>query len=87
MGNSFQAKGVEYANLLDVEENKIKLDAGSVFTKEQVADGKNVIIMSSQVAKLNNISVGDNFVLDNVYTSYDDKTDKEKKIIYTCQFF
>lgn len=80
MGNSFQAKGVEYANLLDVEENKIKLDAGSVFTKEQVADGKNVIIMSSQVAKLNNISVGDNFVLDNVYTSYDDKTDKEKKL-------
>ncbi|EUJ37654.1 ABC transporter permease [Brochothrix campestris] len=76
--SSLSIRGVQYAPLIDVKENKIKLDSGTTFTDDQIKNGANVVIVSSQVAKLNNLSVGDNFLVDNVYLSYDD--DKEKEL-------
>lgn len=68
---SFSLKGSNYAKVLDVEENKIKITEGRVFQQEEIDNGTNAAIISSKVADENGLSVGDKIVLDNVsYESY-----------------
>lgn len=70
---SFSLKGSNYAKILDVEENKIKITEGRTFTQEEIDKGTNAALISSKVADENGLSVGDQVVLDNVaYESYNE---------------
>lgn len=60
----FSLKGSNYSKILDVEESKIKLVNGKVFTQEDIDNGKNVGLISSKVAEENGLSVGDQMVMD-----------------------
>ncbi len=60
----FSLKGSNYPKISDVEEKKIKLVDGKVFTQEDIDNGKNVGLISSKVADENGLSVGDQMVID-----------------------
>ncbi|KAF1296766.1 ABC transporter permease [Enterococcus sp. JM4C] len=70
----FNLKGVNYPKLMDIEQKKIKLAGGKVFSDEDVKEGKNVVIIGKRLAEQNNISLGADWVIkvesDNV--EYDD---------------
>lgn len=69
-GNQFVLHGVEYHKLLKIEEGEISLKEGRVFTEEEIAEGNNHIIIGSEFAKLNNLTIGSTIELyDNVYES------------------
>ena len=56
---AFSGHGVNYGPLYDIETGKIKLDAGRVFTESEIDNGSYVGLISSKVAKLNSIEIGD----------------------------
>lgn len=60
----FKFKGINFNEVLDVKNNIIKLKDGRVFDKEEVEKEKNVIMVSEEVAKQNNLRVGDKVVID-----------------------
>lgn len=79
----FSLKGVNFNEVLDVKNKVIEIKDGRVFEKEEVEKNKNVVLISDEVAKVNNVRVGDKIVLD--YTSpqgfmvADDGTETEMK--------
>lgn len=75
--NNFDIKGVNYPKLLDIEEGNIKLVEGTVFTEVDIEQGKNSAIISAQVAELNNLSVGDQMVIDQRGIDYSTEEAKE----------
>lgn len=75
--NSFDIKGVNYPKLLDIEEGNINLVDGTVFTEADIEQGKNSAIISAQVAELNNLSVGDQMVIDQRGIDYSTEEAKE----------
>ncbi|WP_314059975.1 ABC transporter permease [uncultured Vagococcus sp.] len=60
----FGVKGVNYEKILDVEEKKIEIVSGRVFTKEEISQGKAVAVISKQMADENSLKVGDKLVMD-----------------------
>lgn len=64
--SSFSFKGVNYNEVLDIKNNIIKLKDGRVFEKDEIEKGKNVILISEEVAKANNLQVGDKATIDYV---------------------
>jgi putative ABC transport system permease protein len=71
-------KGVNYNKVVDIEENKVKLVEGKVFTQEDIDNGKNVGLISSKVAEENGLSVGDQMVMDSRGYDYtEDGAEKE----------
>lgn len=73
----FIMKGINYAPVLDIEEQKAKLVDGRVFTQEEVDNGNSVAVISNKLAEKNNLQVGDNFTLSNAVYTYDDTTGEE----------
>src|SRR5690625_5028724 len=73
----FTLKGINYAPVLDFEEEKGKLTDGRVFTPDEIESGTPVTIISKKLAEKNNLHVGDTFVLENVIHNYDYENDKE----------
>lgn len=61
---NFNGKGVNRSQVVDLEEGIIKLVEGETFTDKDIADGNNVVLISKEVAEANNLSVGDQLVLD-----------------------
>ncbi|MEG0293697.1 ABC transporter permease [Enterococcus sp.] len=61
---AFSVKGVSRPEMADIEEGFIKLEDGSLFSDKDLSEGTNTIIISQEVAKLNNLSVGDQVVFD-----------------------
>lgn len=57
-------KGVNYPEVIDVKSQKIKMTNGRVFTEEEVKEGKAVAIISEELAKENNLAVGDKMIVD-----------------------
>ena len=76
-GAHFTLKGINYAPVLDFEEEKGKLTDGRVFTQDEIDNGTPVTIISKKLAEKNNLHVGDTFVLENVIHNYDYENDKE----------
>lgn len=74
----FMVKGINYAPVLDFEEEKAKLVDGRVFNEEEVENGTSVAIISQKLAELNNLHVGDTFTLSNMVFTYDDETGEEE---------
>lgn len=73
----FMLKGINYAPVIDFEEEKGVLIDGRVFTQEEVDNGTSVAIISKKLAEKNNLHVGDNFTLDNVVYNFDDSGEEE----------
>jgi putative ABC transport system permease protein len=73
----FMLKGINYAPVLDFEEQKGKLVDGRVFTQEEVDNGTSVAIISKKLAEKNNLNVGDTFTFVNVVYTYDEETGEE----------
>ncbi|CAG9620406.1 ABC transporter permease [Sutcliffiella rhizosphaerae] len=70
----FMVKGINYAPVLDFEEQKSKLVDGRVFTNEEVENGSAVAIISKKLAERNSLQIGDTFALNNqIYLPEDDK--------------
>lgn len=62
----FNIKGYNSKTPLDVSEGLIKITDGDGFTDKDIKNGSNAVLLSQDVAEKNNLSVGDNFVLDTV---------------------
>src|SRR5690625_84365 len=73
----FKLKGINYAPVIDFEEEKGKLTDGRVFTQEEVDNGSAVTIISKKLAEKNNLQVGDTFTLINEVYTYDETTHEE----------
>jgi putative ABC transport system permease protein len=73
----FSLKGTNYPKILDIEEKKIKLVSGSVFTQEEIDSGKNVGLISKKVADENGLSVGDQMIMDSRGLDYTEDGEKE----------
>ncbi|WP_096186035.1 ABC transporter permease [Evansella halocellulosilytica] len=67
---NFRLKGTNYAPIIDFEEGESQLVDGRVFTEEELENGSSVAIISKKLADLNNLHVGDNFMLTNVVFDY-----------------
>ncbi|MEI3605875.1 ABC transporter permease [Pseudogracilibacillus sp. SE30717A] len=76
----FMLKGINYAPVIDFEEQKGKLIDGRVFTQEEIDNGTSVAIISKKLAEKNNLHVGDTFTLENQVYDYDDETGEEELI-------
>ena len=76
----FRLKGINYAPVIDFEEQKGKLVDGRVFTQEEVDNGTSVAIISKKLAEKNNLHVGDTFTLANAVYTYDNETGEEKLV-------
>lgn len=74
----FEIKGINYAPVIDFEEQKGKLVDGRVFTEEEVEDGTSVAIISKRLAERNDLRVGDTFTLDNEVYDYDEQSGEEE---------
>ncbi|MGX7420472.1 ABC transporter permease [Carnobacterium gallinarum] len=66
----FSIKGINTSQPFDVKFNNIKIVEGRTFNNSEISNGINSILISSEVAKKNQLSVNDNFVL-NVSNPYD----------------
>ncbi|OJG92292.1 hypothetical protein RV15_GL003394 [Enterococcus silesiacus] len=80
MMEGLNLKGSNYHKILDVEENRVKLVEGKVFTQEDIDNGKNVGLISSKVADENGLSVGDQMVIDS--RGYDYSEDGGQKELF-----
>ena len=60
----FNLKGVNRKEIVDAEEGYIKIVEGSTFSDKDITDGMQRVIISKEVAELNNLSVGDQLVFD-----------------------
>lgn len=74
----FILKGINYAPVIDLEEQKANLVDGRVFTQEEVDNGTSVAIISKKLADNNNLHVGDTFTLANEIYTYDEETGEEE---------
>ncbi len=71
---SFTVIGCSQPILKDVEANAIRLTDGRVYTREEISEGKNVVLISSDLATLNGLKVGDSVTLMTKLTKWDMET-------------
>ena len=76
----FRLRGINYAPVVDFEEQKAKLVDGRTFTQDEVNNGSAVTIISSKLAEMNNLHVGDTFALKNEFYYYDYENEEEELI-------
>jgi putative ABC transport system permease protein len=63
--SSFNLRGIHYAPVQLIEEGRLNLVSGRVFTTAEIDEGKMVALISDKVAETNNLHVGDTIVLNN----------------------
>ncbi|SLM85742.1 ABC transporter permease [Vagococcus sp.] len=68
--NWFNLKGVNFNEILDSKNNIIEMKDGRVFEKDEIKNGKAVVVISEEVAKENNLRVGDKMTIDYVLQDY-----------------
>ncbi|MDI9472761.1 MAG: ABC transporter permease [Tissierellia bacterium] len=74
---AFILRGVQYHKILAIEEGRLNLVGGRVFTEEEINQGAPVAIISKALAELNHINIDDTIVLTNYvmdYQNYNDET-------------
>ena len=57
--NKFYLTGVKYGGLVDLEQGLIELVRGRTLTQEEVETGSKKVLINEQIAKLNNLNIGD----------------------------
>lgn len=60
----FNVRGVNRKEIVDVEEGLIKIVEGATFSEKDITDGTQNVLISKEVAELNNLSIGDQLVFD-----------------------
>ncbi|MGL5042367.1 MAG: ABC transporter permease [Culicoidibacterales bacterium] len=76
----FNMKGIHNNNVLDVQTKAIKLTEGRVFTEQEVKNSNPVVLISKEVANLNNLIVGDNLVVkNNIYDVSAQKDENDRR--------
>lgn len=73
----FSLKGVNYPDIIDVKNKQISIKDGRVFTDEEVSKGKAVAVISDELAKENNLRVGDKMVMDRIIQDYSNMDSSE----------
>ncbi|MFS1025563.1 FtsX-like permease family protein [Enterococcus casseliflavus] len=63
-GNYFTLKGGNLVEPLDMQEGLIRLEEGEGLTEKDVSELTNAVLISKEIAELNNLSVGDQLVWD-----------------------
>lgn len=82
MSMDFNIKGINYAPVLDFEEQKSKLTDGRVFKTEEIENGSSVAIISKKLADKNGIQIGDTFVLNSeIYGENSDKPTAVRDVV------
>lgn len=76
---SFELTGVEYPNIMDVEEGIMMLVDGRTFSEVEITNGDNVVVVAQEFAQLNKLSVGSTFKFSEVI--YEPDVDEEGKIV------
>ncbi|MDR2587185.1 MAG: ABC transporter permease [Coriobacteriales bacterium] len=66
----FNLRGTRYAPILLIEEGKLSLTEGRVFTEEDITEGRLVTVIPDMVAETNGLHVGDTIVLTNEIQNY-----------------
>lgn len=79
-------KGVNYAPLLDIQQDIIELADGRVFNEDDMKQKKYVCIISDKMAELNNLSVGDDIVIDRTTSDYNNVGDSVGKYVENVAF-
>lgn len=67
MPSSLYLKGVNYGPLLAIKEKQIELVEGRTPTADEISQGKKVAVISKELAAANNLRVGDQMAIDNIY--------------------
>jgi putative ABC transport system permease protein len=67
---SFTIRGIHYAKILPIEEGKVSLVDGRTFTETEIEDGSLVAVISTELADVNNLDIGDTLVLSNEIRDY-----------------
>lgn len=78
---SFNLKGGNRTEIVDAQDGLIKIVEGDTFTDKNITEGENVVLISKEVAELNNVSVGDQLVFDateEVYTEFSESSEEEE---------
>ncbi|MDR3037480.1 MAG: ABC transporter permease [Coriobacteriales bacterium] len=68
----FNLRGIHHAPVQLIEEGKLSLVSGRVFTESEIDEGKMVALISDKMAETNNLHVGDTIVLVNQVLDYAD---------------
>ncbi|MHC5269600.1 ABC transporter permease [Enterococcus sp. LJL98] len=68
----FNVRGVNRKEMVDLEEGLIKLVEGATFSEKDIQEGTQNVLISKEVAELNNLSVGDQLVWDVTSEYYPD---------------
>lgn len=68
----FQMRGVYYPNLRDIDDHKIELTQGKVFSQEDITGESFKIIISEELARLNGVSIGDKIAFVQVFDKWDE---------------
>lgn len=63
--NNIELIGIGIPEIFDVTQEKASVIEGRAFSEEELTEGKNVVILSKQIAMLNDIQVGSKMTLDN----------------------
>lgn len=82
--NYFDYVGVNLPELMDIQSQKIKLVDGRVFNEQEIKEGTPVAIISTEVAELNKVKIGDKLVIDvseKDYTSDPKPGEKEEAVV------
>jgi putative ABC transport system permease protein len=66
----FNLRGTRYAAILPLEEGKLSLVEGRVFTTEEIAQGNLVAVIPKGLAETNNLHAGDTIILNNEIMDY-----------------
>ncbi len=61
----FTLRGVQYYKLLPIEEGRLSLSGGRVFTEDEISKGEAVAIISKSLAEANHINIDDTVVMTN----------------------
>jgi putative ABC transport system permease protein len=65
-GSRLEIKGVQDSNVFDIQEGLIELVDGRVFTPAEIENLTNVVLISQNLAELNNLHVGSTISLRNI---------------------
>ncbi|MGL5042723.1 MAG: FtsX-like permease family protein [Culicoidibacterales bacterium] len=84
MRTTIKLSGVNYPQLMDIEQNVIRLKQGRTFTKSEINNGSSVVIINNKVAETNNLKIGDTISVKNgTEKATSEKKISQEKIEYT----
>ena len=69
-GPLMAVRGVQYHNLTDAEQGLIEVVAGRTFTSEDIDSISSGVLISEEIARLNNLSVGSTITFRNIVIDY-----------------